>query len=72
MAAETNKVKTEVNNVKNTTKATVNRVKIAAPYAYVEVMYFFKYKIPFYTRYLNANAIGGVSIKRYPKQQFWS
>lgn len=38
MAAETNKVKTEVNIVKNTTKSTVNRVKIAAPYAYAEVI----------------------------------
>lgn len=43
MAAETNKVKTEVNNVKNTTKSTVNRVKIAAPYAYVEVTYHYKF-----------------------------
>lgn len=41
MAAETNKVKTEVNIVKNTGKSTVNRVKIAAPYAYAEVMYNF-------------------------------
>lgn len=41
MAAEPNKVKTEVNNIKNTTKSTVNRVKIAAPYAYVEVTYSF-------------------------------
>lgn len=39
MEGETNKPKPEVNNTKSPGKSTGNRVKIAAPYAYVEVMY---------------------------------
>lgn len=37
MAADTGKVKLEQNNVKRPSKSSGNRVKIAAPYAYVEV-----------------------------------
>lgn len=37
MATETSKVKIEANSVKRPSKSSGNRVKIAAPYAYVEV-----------------------------------
>lgn len=43
MAVETQqKVKTEINNVKNsTTKGTINRVKIAAPFAEVITIFYY-------------------------------
>lgn len=54
MAAEQNEAKTEVNNVKFANQNSINRIRVIAPYAYVEVQYSLQYTLTVSILFLHA------------------